>query len=337
MGGAESDSARQPTSARRMKANSTKGPMIGLSSSAELMPRRPASVRVPVIGRGNARPARPGLDEAAAAGPDCRARARSAVGPQAIGSPGQQQRAREMCSAPGRDRAGPRSPSGLRACQPETSVRRSSVVRPSTAAKGSSSRIRRASCTMVRAKSARCIWPPDKRADRPRLEAGQRDPGRARARSAASSSRPARRQGPRRRQAPVATKSMDADREARIDLGPLRQVGDVRHRPAAAIDRAAEDVGAPDDARSAASTCRPRSGRRSGQQVAIRDAPVEVLHGRPAARARVAERHAMERERRHAIAQAMASQSRPDRIAAAASLSARPDRPTIRDRGRERG
>ena len=115
-------------------------------------------------------------------------------------------------------------------CQRRTSSSRSAVVLASIAVNGSSSRITRASCSSSRANSARCICPPDRDADRraPRSRAGRRRRSRARSACAVVAPDAAEQAG-----APPQAHGhhvVDADREGAVDLGDLRQVGDVAAR-----------------------------------------------------------------------------------------------------------
>ena len=209
-------------------------------------------------------------------------------------------------------------------------------MRASMAVNGSSSRITRRVLEDGAGEQDALHLAARERADGPRREAGEPDPAERRL-----DARGVPPPEPRRRRRAAATGRPPRSRtrrsgrcgRSRAAAAGRRCPAIVRPRPLDPRRRASSGVAddAPQQRRLAGAV---RADE--GEELPVRDAPVDILHGRPAAPARMAERHAVERERRHASAQAIASQSRPDRSAAAASLSATPERPTITDRERER-
>ena len=215
----------------------------------------------------------------------------SAVAPQATASraissvSGNTARTRSMsCSTATTVRSSP--------CQRRTRSSRSAAVLASMAVRGSSSRITPASCSSRRAKSARCICPPE------RLPMGRRSnpvrPTAARASSIRTrSARPMLPNRPDHRHRPIGDEVVDADRERPVDLGGLGQIGDAlacASRPQWTRRVAQSRRRCP----SAASTCPRRSGQRRPSGCPARTSPLEMMHGRMPV---IAERHVLEADR----------------------------------------
>ncbi len=168
MGGAPSDSARQPTSARRMKANSMKGWV-----TASIMP---AAARERFRRGRRSRHARRTLRPIAATSARLAGVSTLRVSPQATTSRaissviGKYARTCSMsCKAASTVRPSP--------CQRRISAMRSAMVLVSTARNGSSSRMSEASCSNRRANSTRWNWPPDSAPDGAMPEVLQADGG----------------------------------------------------------------------------------------------------------------------------------------------------------------
>ena len=99
---------------------------------------------------------------------------------------------------------------------------------------GSSSTIRRASCSSTRANSMRCIWPPDSVPIGAVLKAVEADGGeRLRDLVARGLAHAAEKAG--RAPQPGADEIEHRDREAAVDVGGLRQIGDVADVEAAEL------------------------------------------------------------------------------------------------------
>ena len=137
--------------------------------------------------------------------------------------------------APGRCRAARRESVRPSPCQRCTRAIRSAEVLASMALNGSSSTTSRASCSSSRANSMRCICPPDS------VPMARRSKPVRPTAAIAASNLLAIVPADAAEQAGLAPQShrhqvVDGDREGAVDLGRLRQIGDVARRQAAEID-----------------------------------------------------------------------------------------------------
>ena len=188
--------------------------------------------------------------------------------------------------APGPCRAAPPAPCAPRRASACTSSSRSAEVLASMALNGSSSTMMRASCSSSRANSMRCICPPDS------VPIGRvSKPVRPTAASACSivsrSALPDAAEQAGRAPQTHADEIEHRDRKAAVDVGDLRQVGDVAGVEAAERDRARERLQHADDAakqrRLAGAVRADHREQRAGGDLAV-----EMMHGRMAV---IAQRH----------------------------------------------
>ena len=125
-------------------------------------------------------------------------------------------------------------------CQRRTSVNRSAEVLASMAVNGSSSTISARVLQQQPRKQHALHLAAGQRADGALLEAGEADGGDARLRSLRDPCGRRRRKRLSRRHSPIADHVVDVDRKRAVDIGDLRQIGDVAGVEAVALDRAGE-------------------------------------------------------------------------------------------------
>ena len=121
--------------------------------------------------------------------------------------------------------------------------------------------------------------PARERADRAVLETGKADGGDRRV-DRARALRPMPPKDPGAAPKAHGHHVVDVDREGAVDLGGLRQVGDMLRIGAAALDAAGQRLKHADNALEAASTCRAPFGPTTATQRAALHRAVEVVHGR---------------------------------------------------------
>ena len=163
-------------------------------------------------------------------------------------------------------------------CQRRTRSNRSAEVLASTALNGSSSTITRASCSSSRANSMRWVWPPDS------VEMARSSKPVSPTAAIACSTvlrdlrpMPPNIAGP----APQSHRHhvVEVDRERPVDLGGLRQIGDVLRPHAAELDAAGERLDRADDALEQGRLAGAVRADHRDQRTGI-DRAVEMMHGR---------------------------------------------------------
>ena len=164
----------------------------------------------------------------------------------------------------------------------------------------------------------RCNWPPDSEPITRALEPGQPD-GRQRLLDSRPLGAADAAKGPEHAPQPHRDEVADRDRERAVDLGQLRQVGDVAPVEAAAADTAFERTQHPGDALEQGRLARP-VGADHRQQGALRHLALQMVDGGMAV---VAESEVLEHQRRRGDAHVPVTISVASHSAAASSEAIR--------------